>query len=108
MTEPLALDDAAFKRAQDDVNGVHAELKKEQGDLIQAVSSLLGGGWAGIAAQQFGEGWEDWLAGCDLVLDGLVGMDAAMTSAFQETHHTDGAQAAALAWLHTRLGGDDA
>jgi hypothetical protein len=108
MTEPLALEDAAFKRAQDEINGVHAELKKEQGDLAQAVSSLMAGGWTGIAAHQFGEGWEDWVAGCDLVLDGLVGMDAAMTSAFQETHHVDGAQGAAMAWLRSRLGGDEA
>lgn len=102
---PLALEDAAYHRAQAEVDRVQTELRKEERDLTQLVSSLLGHGWTGVAAEQFGEGWAEWESGCDIMLDGLVGMDAAMTSAFQETHHTDGAQGAAMGWLHHRLGG---
>lgn len=104
--QPLALEDGAYRRAQGELMSVHDELRKERDELTKAMTSLFGGGWTGVAAQQFGEGWQEWETGCDLVLDGLVGMDAAMTSAYQQTHHTDGAQAAALAWLHQRLGGD--
>jgi uncharacterized protein YukE len=105
MNDDINQDDEAYQRAQAQIADVHDELVRAQRTATSQVRSLLGRGWTGVAAREYAEGWDDWESGCDLVLDGLAGMNAALTSASLALHHSDGAQAAAMAWLDQRLGG---
>lgn len=47
------------------------------------VESLLDGDWTGVAADAFADGWADWRAAADDVLDGLV----AIGQLLDATHH---------------------
>lgn len=38
------------------------------------VDALLDGGWSGAAATAYLEGWQEWRAGCDEVLESLATM----------------------------------
>jgi uncharacterized protein YukE len=105
MADEIGLDDAAYRHAHDQVAAVHDELRSRGDSLSETMRSLLGGGWTGVAAEEFAQGWSDWEAGCDQVLDGLAGMHDAMASAFAELHSSDDQQGATMGLLHQRLGG---
>jgi hypothetical protein len=101
----LALEDAAYRRAQQRVDSVHVELADAQRHLSLAVGALLGGGWTGVAADRFGAGWREWESGCGRGLAGLAGMQGALEATYLATHDTDSAQGRALSLLRARLGG---
>ena len=49
-------------------------LRADRDRVARQVDALLDGGWSGPAATAYAEGWADWCAGAERVLDGLVTM----------------------------------
>ncbi|MGH3412470.1 MAG: WXG100 family type VII secretion target [Marmoricola sp.] len=64
-------DHAAMQRASTQVQQITEELEREKATLHATVSDLLGGGWTGVAADEYRKGWADWCDGADEVFAGL-------------------------------------
>jgi WXG100 family type VII secretion target len=70
----IEVDHATFRAAIDDVRDGAETLRDARDRIDREVGVLLDGGWSGVAAASFAEGWSDWRAGAQDVLDGLVAM----------------------------------
>lgn len=70
----LSLDHPAFRAAVADVEATAERLRTDRDRVARAVDVLLDGGWSGSAAAAYAEGWTEWCAGAERVLQGLVAM----------------------------------
>lgn len=84
----------AFRVTVTQIEAAAARLRADRDRISGQVETLLDGGWRGAAATAYGEGWAEWHAGADRVLDGLetmVRLLRAVEVSFEERDHDAGA-----------------
>jgi WXG100 family type VII secretion target len=104
VTDEIRLDPATSRRIEDEIAAMAEALQTERGRLDRRVGQLLGGGWTGVAAEQYGSGWSEWREGADSVLQALAAMSRLIGEARVELTGTDEAVRGAAGRLHERLG----
>lgn len=67
----FTLDPAAMALARGLVADIADDLVAERATLDRSVSGLLGSGWSGVAADEYRDGWTEWLEGAEEVLSAL-------------------------------------
>lgn len=100
----LAADHPAFRAAVADVAAAADRLRTDRGRVTRQVDVLLDGGWSGAAAAAYAEGWSDWCAGAERVLDGLVVMGRLLDAVHADLTERDLGAQSELARLTARLG----
>jgi WXG100 family type VII secretion target len=90
--------------ARDQVSTIHDELVTDQRRLRTSVDGLLDGGWRGVAATAYTEGWGEWTTSADAVLESLATMGQLIDGVLREFHVTDGGVERDVSGLHARLG----
>ena len=68
----LALERQAAGRAQVEVLRIADELRAERDRVSGRVHALVTSGWAGVAADQYAAGWDDWQAGAQALVGASV------------------------------------
>ncbi len=104
MTDEIRLDPATSQRIEGEIASMAEALKTERGKLDRRVDQLMGGGWTGVAAEQYDAGWREWSTGADAVLQALAAMGRLIGEARVELTGTDDAVSGAAGRLHSRLG----
>jgi WXG100 family type VII secretion target len=100
----LSADHPAFRSAVADVAAAADRLRSDRGRVTRQVETLLDGGWSGPASAAYAEGWSDWCAGADRVLDGLVAMGRLLDAVHLDLASRDEDARADLSRLVGRLG----
>lgn len=67
----FTVEHAAMQRASTQVLQIAEGLAREKQSLHDAVTELLGGGWTGVAADEYRQAWTDWCEGADEVFSAL-------------------------------------
>ena len=70
----IELDHQTFDTAVADVRAGADAFHEARQRVGREVGALLDGGWSGLAAGSFADGWADWQAAAGDVLDGLLAM----------------------------------
>jgi len=104
VTDEIKLDPATSQRIEGEIAAMAEALQTERGKLDHRVAHLLGGGWTGVAAEQYAAGWDEWCAGADTVLRALAAMARLVGEARVELTGTDEAVSGVAGRLHSRLG----
>jgi WXG100 family type VII secretion target len=104
VTDEIKLDPATSQRIEGEIASMAEALQTERGKLDRRVGQLMGGGWTGVAADQYGVGWGEWCTGADAVLQALSAMGRLIGEARVELTGTDDAVSGAAGRLHSRLG----
>ena len=104
MTDEIRLDPATSRRIEGEIAAMAEALQTERTRLDRRVGQLLGGGWTGVAADQYGAGWSEWCEGADSVLQALAAMGRLVGEARVELTGTDDAVTSTAGRLHERLG----
>ncbi|WP_162249823.1 MULTISPECIES: WXG100 family type VII secretion target [unclassified Nocardioides] len=94
----------AFQDLVTELGAIAARLHADRDRASRQVETLLDGGWSGAAATAYDEGWADWQAGADRVLDGLEAMTDLLRGVERSFVTTDRDGAAAVGRLTARLG----
>jgi len=94
----------AFRAAVADVDAAAERLRSDRDRLARQVDALLDGGWSGPAATSYAEGWAQWRAGGDRVLDGLVAMGQLLDAVRLDLAERDRGARSDLTRLAARLG----
>jgi WXG100 family type VII secretion target len=104
VTDEIRLDPATAQRIEGEIASMAEALQTERGKLDRRVGQLMGGGWTGVAAEQYGSGWGEWCTGADTVLQALAAMSRRVGEARVELIGTDDAVSGVHGRLHERLG----
>jgi ESAT-6 family protein len=104
VTDEIRLDPGTAQHIEGEIASMAEALQSERAKLDQRVGSLLGSGWTGVAAEQYGVGWDEWCGGADSVLRALTAMSRLIGEARVELTGTDDAVSGAHGRLHSRLG----
>ncbi len=70
----IQVEHAEFRSAVHDVHEAGAALRHARDGIDREVDALLDDGWTGAAARSYADGWADWRAASDTVLEGLLTM----------------------------------
>jgi len=100
----VSLEHPAFRAAVADVAAAADRLRTDRDRVTRQVDVLLDGGWSGAAAAAYAEGWSDWCAGAERVLDGLVTMGRLLDAVHLDLTERDLGSQAGLTRLMARLG----
>lgn len=100
----LAVDHPAFRAAVADVAAAAERLRSDRDRVTRQVDVLLDGGWTGTAAAAYAEGWSDWCAGAERVLDGLTTMGRLLDAVHLDLTDRDVGAQSGLDRLAARLG----
>lgn len=100
----LIVDHPAFRGAVADVAAAADRLRADRDRVARQVDVLLDGGWSGAAATSYAEGWADWCAGAERVLEGLATMGRLLDEVHADLTERDLASQAGLDRLARRLG----
>ncbi|ROR91041.1 WXG100 family type VII secretion target [Nocardioides aurantiacus] len=65
---------AALDKAKADVDAAADRLQTDRTNIGRRVSGFLAGGWSGVAANAFVDGWDEWKNAAGEVLTGLRSM----------------------------------
>lgn len=76
---------AAMAEASRMVHEIADSVKGEYDRVDAQVSGLLGGGWSGVAADQYRQAWRDWCEGMQEILSALH-TEAELISASQAAY----------------------
>jgi WXG100 family type VII secretion target len=87
-----------------ELEAIAARLHDDRDRASRQVETLLDGGWSGVAATAYAEGWADWQGGADRVLDGLETMTGLLRGVERSFVASDRDRAAASDRLAARLG----
>lgn len=104
MTDEIRLDPATSRRIEAEIAATAEALQTERAKLDRRVGQLLGSGWTGVAAEQYGAGWSEWREGADTVLQALAAISRLIGEARVELTDTDESVRGAAGRLHERLG----
>ena len=100
----IRVDHQAFDRATQDLATIADGLRREHQRVQGQVDQLLSSTWSGLAAEQFGEGWQQWCQGMDDLL-GAIALQGSLLSAVRaDLDRTDQTRALASQALRARLG----
>jgi WXG100 family type VII secretion target len=100
----ILVEHPAFRAAVADVSAAAERLRTDRDRVARQVDVLLDGGWSGSAAAAYTEGWSDWCAGAEQVLDGLVAMGRLLDAVHLDLTERDLCSRADLTRLAGRLG----
>jgi WXG100 family type VII secretion target len=100
----LALERRAAARAQVDVLRIADELRAERDRVSGRVGTLVASGWAGVAADQYAAGWDDWHEGAQALMSALGALGDLMGEVRAAIETTDQGAADASRLLAARLG----
>lgn len=100
----VCLEHPAFRAAVTDVAAAADRLRTDRDRVTRHVDVLLDGGWSGAAATAYAEGWADWCAGAERVLDGLGTMGRLLDAVHLDLTERDLGAQSGLARLTARLG----
>jgi WXG100 family type VII secretion target len=100
----IHVEDPAFRAAVADVTAAAERLRGDRDRVARQVEVLYDGGWSGPAATASAEGWSDWCAGAERVLEGLVTMGRLLDAVHLDLTERDLGAQADLARLTARLG----
>ena len=78
-------------------------LQRRRSSVEQQVERLLDGGWSGVAASAYREGWEEWRVGCREGLASLETMADLVLAAGADLHGADAGARDACSSLSARL-----
>jgi len=93
----------AFRAALVDLDRGVDRLTDYRDGTGREVAALLDGGWAGIAADAFDRGWEQWRAGAAEVLAALASMRDLVAGVHDDLTERDTTSAAGLSAVGGRL-----
>ena len=93
----------AFGQAIGDVREAAGRLHHDRDRIDDRVSSYLGSGWTGIAADSFIEAWAEWKVGATDVLDGLVAMGELLDATHRDFIEQDEASEQAMNQVSARI-----
>ncbi|WP_185995572.1 WXG100 family type VII secretion target [Nocardioides campestrisoli] len=99
----VSLTHAAFAKAKADVSSAADRLHHDRNSIDQRVTSFLGTGWTGSAADAFDHAWEDWRQAAGDVLSGLRAMRELLDAAHHDYTAADDASQQKLDQLSVRL-----
>ncbi len=68
----IQVEHAEFRAAVNDVHEAGVALRHARDGIHREVDALLDVGWTGAAARSYADGWADWRAASDTVLEGLL------------------------------------
>lgn len=94
----------AFLGAVADVERAASRLRDDRDRVARHVETLLDGGWRGVAATAYGEGWLEWREGADQVLAGLEAMARLLRGVEASFTETDRGALASVTRIADRLG----
>jgi len=99
---------AAMAKASRMVHDIADEVTKEQTRLDTEVTSFVGSGWTGVAAEEYRAAWEEWCRGMSDVLSALR-TEAQLISSSQAAYEVSddvstGQMSPLSARLQSRLG----
>ena len=100
----IEVDHQAFRTGVADVRRGADDLHATRDGIRRDVESLLDGGWTGVAAESFAEGWADWRAGADAVLEALTTMGRLLEAVHADLTERDLDALSHLDRLTARLG----
>jgi WXG100 family type VII secretion target len=100
----VCLEHPAFRAAVADVAAAADRLRADRDRVTRQVDVLLDGGWSGAAAAAYAEGWADWCAGAERVLEGLVAMGRLLDAVHADLSERDLGSQSGLDRLTARLG----
>ncbi|WP_345526745.1 WXG100 family type VII secretion target [Nocardioides endophyticus] len=100
----VRLEHPAFRATVADVAAAADRLRTDRDRVTRQVDVLLDGGWSGPAAAAYAEGWSDWCAGAERVLDGLVEMGRLLAAVHADLTERDLGSQSAIDRLTARLG----
>jgi WXG100 family type VII secretion target len=100
----VCLEHPAFRAAVADVAAASDRLRADRDRAAHQVDVLLDGGWSGAAAAAYAEGWSDWCAGAERVLDGLVAMGRLLAAVHADLTERDLGSQSGIDRLTARLG----
>jgi uncharacterized protein YukE len=100
----LALEGRAAIRARAGVLRAADDLRAERARVAARVQSLVRAGWAGVAAEQYAAGWDDWCAGADGLEQALSTLGDLMGGFRAALETTDRGSAEGSHLLVSRLG----
>lgn len=101
--EQINVTHAAFAEAIRDVRDAASRLHSDRDRIDDRVSSYLGSGWTGIAADSFVEAWADWKTGATDVLEGLVAMGELLDATQKDFIQQDDASEQAMNQIAGRI-----
>ena len=93
----------AFAQAISDVQEAAGRLHHDRDRIDDRVSSYLGSGWTGIAADSFIEAWAEWKVGATDVLEGLVAMGELLDATHRDFVQQDEASEEAMNQIAARI-----
>jgi WXG100 family type VII secretion target len=99
----LQLEHDTFEATIGEVRDAAEQLHEARARIGADVDSLLHGGWRGVAAQAFADGWADWRAGAQDVLDGLVAMGQLLDAVHVDLTERDLESQVALGAVSARI-----
>ena len=85
----IELEHQTFDSAVADVRAGADAFHEARRRITHQVETLLDGGWTGVAADSFTEGWLDWQRAAGDVLDGLVAMGGLLDSVHADLGNRD-------------------
>ena len=100
----ISLEDEAFAAVLADVRRAVADLSDARVEADREVSALLDGGWSGVAAASFADGWTSWSAAARSVETALSSLASALVVARSGLVVADDQGADSMARLAGRLG----
>lgn len=101
--EQIHVTHAAFAEAIRDVRDAASRLHSDRDRIDDRVSSYLGSGWTGIAADSFVEAWAEWKTGATDVLEGLVAMGELLDATQKDFTQQDDASEQAMNQIAGRI-----
>lgn len=99
----IELDHQAFDSGVADVRAGADDFHDARQRVEREVGALLDGGWTGVAADAFTDGWLDWKEAADDVLDGLVAMGQLLDAVHADLSDRDIGSQATLDRLAQRI-----
>lgn len=85
----IQVDHDAFRTGVADIGDAGELLRRARDDIDRDVDQLLREGWSGVAARSFADGWTDWQAAADDVLEGLLAMGGLLTAVHADLTERD-------------------
>ena len=101
---PIALDPGTVDHVVGQVHRAADDLRRQRTEAALHVDGLLDGSWTGDAAHAFGQGWADWTAAADDVLDVLGRLADLIAAARRDLTADDDRAQVSMLRLAARLG----
>ena len=93
----------AMRGARSDVRAASERLAGDRRTADRRVSTFLGSGWTGVAADAFSDAWDDWIHAADQVKAGLDAMAELLGAVHRDLSESDADSQLALDRISQRI-----